>query len=114
MLERAARSIYKEWFVRLRFPDHEHAVVDHGVPAGWTTRKISEVCVTVGGGTPSTKVPEYWDGDVTWVVPSDVTGNDCLALLKSERKIVLGLDTVVERQPQRSQGLHESPGRTER
>ena len=41
----------------------------------------------LGGGTPSTKVPEYWDGDVTWVVPSDVTSNDCLVLLDSERKI---------------------------
>ena len=87
LLEQAARSIYEEWFVRLRFPGHEHTVVDAGVPAGWSTRKFSEVCDTVGGGTPSTKVPEYWDGDVTWVVPSDVTANDCLVLLDSERKI---------------------------
>ena len=87
LLEQAARMLYEEWFVRLRFPGHEHAIVDDGVPAGWTARKISEVCDTVGGGTPSTRVPEYWDGEVTWVVPSDVTGNDCLALLDSERKI---------------------------
>ena len=87
LLEQAARMLYEEWFVRLRFPGHEHAVVDDGVPAGWTTRKISEVCDTVGGGTPSTRVSEYWDGDVTWVVPSDVTQNNCVALLDSERKI---------------------------
>ena len=87
LLEQAARSIYEEWFVRLRFPGHERTVVDAGVPAGWSTRKFSEVCDTIGGGTPSTKVPEYWDGDVTWVVPSDVTANDCLVLLDSERKI---------------------------
>ena len=87
LLEQAARMLYEEWFVRLRFPGHEHVLADGSLPARWTTRRISEVCDTVGGGTPSTKVSEYWDGDVTWVVPSDVTRNDCLALLDSERKI---------------------------
>ena len=87
LLEQAARLLYEEWFVRLRFPGHEQAAVVDGVPRGWTGRRISETCETVGGGTPSTKVQEYWDGDVTWVVPSDVTNNDCLVLLDSERKI---------------------------
>ena len=87
LLEQAARLIYKEWFVRLRFPGHEHVKVKDGVPEGWERRTIADVCETVGGGTPSTKVSEYWDGDVTWVVPSDVTKNDCLVLLDSERKI---------------------------
>jgi type I restriction enzyme S subunit len=32
-------------------------------------------------------VAEYWDGDITWVVPSDITKNDCIVLLDSERKI---------------------------
>ena len=87
LLEQAARLLYEEWFVRSRFPGHEHAIVEGGVPAGWTTRRLSDICDTTGGGTPSTRVPEYWDGDVTWVVPSDVTNNDCLVLLDSERKI---------------------------
>jgi len=87
LLEQAARLLYKEWFVRLRFPGHEHVTIRDGVPEGWEKKKIADVCDTVGGGTPSTKVPEYWDGDITWVVPSDVTKNDCLILLGSERKI---------------------------
>ena len=87
LLEQAARLLYKEWFVRLRFPGHEHVKVKDGVPEGWERRTIADVCETVGGGTPSTKVPEYWDGDITWVVPSDVTKNNCLVLLDSERKI---------------------------
>lgn len=49
--------------------------------------KIADVCETVGGGTPSTKKKEYWDGDINWVVPSDVTKNDGLILIGSERKI---------------------------
>ena len=87
LLEQTARLLYKEWFVRLRFPGHERVTVTDGVPEGWERKVLSDVCETVGGGTPSTKVSEYWDGDVTWVVPSDVTQNDCLVLLDSERKI---------------------------
>jgi len=87
LLEQAARLLYKEWFVHLRFPGHEHIKIKNGVPEGWEKKKISDVCETIGGGTPSTKVPDYWDGDITWVVPSDVTKNDCLVLLDSERKI---------------------------
>lgn len=87
LLEQAARLLYKEWFVHLRFPGHEHVTITDGVPEGWEKKKIADVCETVGGGTPSTKVSEYWDGDITWVVPSDITKNDCLVLLNSERKI---------------------------
>ena len=87
LLEQAARLLYKEWFVHLRFPGHEHVMVKDGVPEGWERKKIAEVCETVGGGTPSTKVSDYWAGDITWVVPTDVTRNDCLVLLDSERKI---------------------------
>ena len=87
LLEQAARLLYKEWFVHLRFPGHEHAKIIDGLPEGWEKKKIAEVCNTVGGGTPSTKVSEYWDGDITWVVPTDVTRNNSLILLDSERKI---------------------------
>ena len=87
LLEQAARLLYKEWFVHLRFPGHEHVTITDGVPGGWEKKKIADVCETVGGGTPSTKVSEYWEGDITWMVPSDITKNNCLALLDSERKI---------------------------
>ncbi len=87
LLEQAARLLYKEWFVHLRFPGHQHTVITNGVPEGWERKPIGNVCETVGGGTPSTKISEYWGGDITWVVPTDVTRNNCLALLDSERKI---------------------------
>lgn len=35
LLEAAARLVYQEWFVRLRFPGHEHVPVHNGVPEGW-------------------------------------------------------------------------------
>jgi len=87
LLEEAARLLYQEWFVRFRFPGHEHVKIVKGLPEGWQRRTFNEVCIAVGGGTPSTRVPEYWDGDITWVVPTDVTRNGSLALLDSERRI---------------------------
>jgi type I restriction enzyme S subunit len=35
LLEEAARQLYREWFVRLRFPGHEHTPISSGVPEGW-------------------------------------------------------------------------------
>ena len=35
LLEQAARLLYKEWFVHLRFPGHEHVKIVDGVPEGW-------------------------------------------------------------------------------
>lgn len=87
LLEHAARLLYEEWFVRLRFPGHEHVRIRDGVPERWERKTIADVSETIGGGTPSTTRSEYWDGDITWVVPSDVTKSGCLVLLDSERKI---------------------------
>ena len=43
LLEQAARLLYKEWFVRLRFPGHEHVKVRDGVPEGWERKTFGEV-----------------------------------------------------------------------
>lgn len=43
LLEEAARLLYKEWFVHLRFPGHEHAGVAEGIPIGWTRLTLGEV-----------------------------------------------------------------------
>jgi type I restriction enzyme S subunit len=37
LLEQAARLLYNEWFVHLRFPGHEHVKITNGVPEGWTS-----------------------------------------------------------------------------
>ena len=88
LLEDAARQLYREWFVRLRFPGHEHTHITNGVPEGWERRRIGDIADCVGGGTPSTSVSACWeDGDVTWVTPTDVTRNQHYVLLDSEKKI---------------------------
>jgi type I restriction enzyme S subunit len=44
LLEDAARHLYREWFVRLRFPGYEHTPVTNGVPEGWERKTLGELC----------------------------------------------------------------------
>ena len=43
ILEKTAEEIYKEWFVRMRFPGYKEAKFEKGIPAGWEVRKVGEV-----------------------------------------------------------------------
>lgn len=43
---------------------------------GWTYKKLGEVCEVVGGGTPDTKVKEYWRGNIPWATVSDMKCDD--------------------------------------
>ena len=62
----------------------------HSQPYPWEQRKLGEIATIVGGGTPSTKNPEYWDGDINWYSPAEI-GNQ-IYIEKSERQITeLGL-----------------------
>ena len=88
LLEEAAQRLYKEWFVDLRFPGHENTKIVDGVPERWRVASIADICDTVGGGTPSTKIQSYYEkGDILWVTPTDITRNFSLALLDTEKKI---------------------------
>lgn len=44
LLEESARLVYREWFVRLRFPGHEHARITNGIPAGWERKVLGDIC----------------------------------------------------------------------
>lgn len=44
LLEDAARQLYREWFVRLRFPGHEHTRITNGVPEGWEPKVLGDLC----------------------------------------------------------------------
>ena len=88
LLEESARLLYREWFVHFRFPGHEHCRIIDGIPEGWERRVFEDVCKAVGGGTPRTSNPGYWnDGNIPWYTPTDITRNSCLALLDSTTKI---------------------------
>ena len=43
LLEDAARQLYHEWFVRLRFPGHEHTRIINGVPERWDRKTLCDL-----------------------------------------------------------------------
>ncbi len=43
LLEQASRLLYKEWFVHLRFPGHQHTTITNGVPEGWERKPIGDI-----------------------------------------------------------------------
>ncbi|WP_319760607.1 restriction endonuclease subunit S [Maridesulfovibrio sp.] len=60
LLEESARLLYKEWFVRLRFPGHEHVKVADGVPEGWEKKPLSYIANITMGQSPKS---EFYNTD---------------------------------------------------
>lgn len=60
LLEDAARRLYREWFVHLRFPGHESVPVKDGVPEGWTKLPLGDVAEITMGQSPESK---YYNTD---------------------------------------------------
>lgn len=67
LLEESARLLYREWFVRLRFPGHEHTRVVDSVPKGWQRGCVADFYQTASGGTPSRNNPSFFTGETCWV-----------------------------------------------
>ena len=43
------------------------------IPAEWNVKKLTGIGKIIGGGTPSSKNEEYWNGNILWAVPTDIT-----------------------------------------
>ena len=67
LLEESARLLYKEWFVHLRFPGHEHVKLTVRVPQGWRKGRVEDFYSTGSGGTPSRTNPAFFEGTINWV-----------------------------------------------
>jgi len=53
----------------------------------WREYKISDIADVIGGGTPKTSIDEYWNGDIPWLAPRDLTGYDKVYLSHGDRFI---------------------------
>ena len=51
LLEEASRQLYREWFVRLRFPGRDHTRITNGVPQGWYRVPLRVVAIKIGSGS---------------------------------------------------------------
>jgi type I restriction enzyme, S subunit len=63
LLEGAARELYREWFVRLRFPGCEHSRIINSVPEGWDPKALGDLCVDIR----ETVSPDKTEGDTPYI-----------------------------------------------
>ncbi len=118
LLERLARAIFRAWFVDFTpvkakaagagsfpsMPQHvfdalPDTVVDSDsgpVPMGWEVADIGDVVTIKGGGTPSTKNPDFWEGgEHCWATPRDLSRLSHPLLFDTERYITdAGIDQI--------------------
>lgn len=74
LLEEMTQITYEEWFVRLRFPDHESTPINPttGLPEGWTKKQIQDTGDVVTGKTPSTTNSDFFGKDVPFIKTPDM------------------------------------------
>lgn len=108
-LQQMAKTLYDYWFVQFDFPDKNgkpykssggkmlwSKELKREIPAGWTVDNILKVADLLGGGTPKTKEPSFWDGDIPFFTPSDT--EDSIFVLSTIDNITKdGLDSCSSR-----------------
>ena len=81
-LEQMAETLFRQWFVVEAKEE-------------WEEGKLGDILSVKGGTTPSTKEPNFWDGDIAWTSPRDVTTLNGLYLFETEKKITQkGLEQI--------------------
>ena len=48
--------------------------------------RLGDICTVVSGSTPKSNIPEYWDGDIKWITPAELT-EQCYIITDSARHI---------------------------
>jgi type I restriction enzyme S subunit len=102
LLEEAARLLYQEWFVRLRFPGREHARFINRIPEGWRRVPLGEITTKIGSGsTPRGGEASYVAEGITLIrslnVYDDRFDDDGLAFISDDQAAALAGVTVEPR-----------------
>ena len=74
LLEQMAENLYKEWFVRFRFPEHENVEIVNGLPKGWEIKIIADFGRIETGKTPPMSNRDLYGGDILFVKTPDMHG----------------------------------------
>lgn len=91
LLEQMAENLYKEWFVRFRFPGYEDVEFENGMPKNWVKDKIRTYYETTSGGTPKRSNSDYFEsGNIPWLKTGEL--NDSIILDTDEHITELGLN----------------------
>ncbi|PPK68180.1 type I restriction enzyme S subunit [Methylobacter tundripaludum] len=92
LLEKMAEEIYREWFVRMRFPCHENAKFSKGLPADWDTKRVKEIVVRKGFGRIYREDELSDDGEVIVI---DQSRADCLGYYDGEPQHMASPDSPI-------------------
>jgi type I restriction enzyme S subunit len=66
----------------------QNAVAQKDLPEGWVWKTLGEIAEVIGGGTPRTNVPAYYDnGTIPWITPADLSGYSNKYISKGARSI---------------------------
>ena len=107
LLEKAAQELYKEWFVRFRFPGYENVKFENGLPEGWEYIRFGNAIEIIDGdrGVNYPKQEEFYEeGECLFLNAGNVTKNgfefsSCAYITKEKdqllRKGKLQTDDVV-------------------
>lgn len=79
LLENAAQQLYREWFVRLRFPGHRHTRIVDGVPEGWELVPTPDAVEI----NPRTRLS---DEDEHWFVEMADLPTDCMVIQQATKR----------------------------
>uniref|UniRef100_UPI0036D95910 restriction endonuclease subunit S n=1 Tax=Photorhabdus sp. RM322S TaxID=3342825 RepID=UPI0036D95910 len=87
-LEAMAKTLYDYWFVQFDFPDTNgkpyknsggkmvhNPILKRDIPVGWSASNVLSLANLLGGGTPTKKKSEYWDGSIPFFTPTDSNEN---------------------------------------
>jgi type I restriction enzyme, S subunit len=58
-----------------------------GFSGEWALKRLGEIVEIVSGGTPSTRIPDYWNGNIDWCTPTDITSTEGKYLTHTEKRI---------------------------
>ena len=84
-LQTVASELYKEWFIRFRFPGWQNAKFENGIPEGWKVERIGTLYDSTSGGTPSREHEEYFQkGTYPWIKTGEL--KDC-PIIETEESI---------------------------
>lgn len=75
LLEQMAESLYKEWFVRFRFPGYKDVKFENRIPKSWKIKRMSEFGKIETGKTPPKERNQNYGGDIMFIKTPDMHDN---------------------------------------
>jgi type I restriction enzyme, S subunit len=95
LLERMAEDIYREWFVRLRFPGHEQAKMEKGLPKGWSALCFSEICTFIKGKNPAALFDDPRDDTLPYLNIETIEGAGISYASRAKNSVIATDDDVL-------------------